>query len=80
MNILQILCLGAIAVSLISAITSAIFSIVKSSMKAEYITLLSVNIMLVAVWNVVHTGTLFIMIIMLLSIATLTLGIWILTK
>lgn len=80
MNTLQILCLGVIAISLISAIASAIFSIMKSSMKAEYITLLSVDIMLVAVWNVIHVGTLFIMIMLLLSIIALTLGIWILTK
>lgn len=80
MNTLQIFCWGVIALSLISAIVSAIFSIVKSSMKAEYITLLSVDILLVAVWNISHTGTLFIMAMLLLSIIALTLGIWILTK
>lgn len=77
---MQILYWTVIALSLISAITSAIFSIVKSSMKAEYITLLSVDIMVVAVWNIIHTGTMFIMAILLLSIIALTLGIWILTQ
>lgn len=77
---MQIICWVIIILSLISAIASAIFSIMKSSMKAEYITLLSVDIMVVAVWNIIHTGTMFIMAILLLSIIALTLGIWILTK
>lgn len=77
---MQILCWIVIALSLISAITSAIFSIVKNSMKAEYITLLSVDIMVVAVWNIIHTETMFIMTILLLSIIALILGIWILTQ
>lgn len=56
MNVLQILSLEVITVLLISAITSAVFSIVKSNMKNEYITLLSVDILLVAIWNISHTG------------------------
>ena len=77
---MQILCWIVIALSLISAIASAIFSIVKNSMKAEYITLLSVDIMVVAVWDIIHTETMFIMAILLLSIIALILGIWILTQ
>ena len=49
-------------------------------MKAEYITLLSVDIMVVAVWDIIHTETMFIMAILLLSIIALILGIWILTQ